>query len=130
MTELNPAWLALIGTVLGASGLKVIEYWLSRGDRKVDTQTVFREELRKEIQGLRDELWKVRKEVDNTESDLDKWREKYYELLDNFIKVKSELDAALRTVQKEAQAAVVTLDTLSTTVVESLDAAEIPTAKE
>ena len=97
--DLNPAWIALIGTVLGASGLKVIEHWLTRNKVKDDTAAEFRKELREEVTGLREELRKVREEVNATESDLDKWREKYYELLDNFIKVKAELDEAVRHAQ-------------------------------
>lgn len=100
MNDLNPAWLALIGTVLGTSGLALVQHWLSRSKSKDDSQTEFRDQLRKEVQGLRDELWKVRKEVDHTEADLDKWREKYYELLDNFIKIKAELDEAVRGLDK------------------------------
>jgi len=93
MPEITTAWIALIGTVLGGVGLKFVEHWLSRSKVRDDTASQLRSELRTEIQGLKTEL-------NNVESDLDKWRGKYYELMDNFIKVKSELEMAMRTLQQ------------------------------
>jgi Tfp pilus assembly major pilin PilA len=93
MPEITTAWIALIGTVLGGVGLKFVEHWLSRSKVRDDTASQLRSELRTEIQGLKTEL-------NNVESDLDKWRGKYYELMDNFIKVKSELETAMRTLQQ------------------------------
>lgn len=93
MPEITTAWIALIGTVLGGVGLKFVEHWLSRSKVRDDTAAQLRNELRTEIQGLKTEL-------NNVESDLDKWRGKYYELMDNFIKVKSELETAMRQLQQ------------------------------
>ena len=92
MPEITTAWIALIGTVLGGVGLKFVEHWLSRSKVRDDTASQLRTELRTEIQGLKTEL-------NNVESDLDKWRGKYYELMDNFNKVKSELETAMRQLQ-------------------------------
>lgn len=92
MPEITTAWIALIGTILGGVGLKFVEHWLSRSKVRDDTASQLRAELRTEIQGLKTEL-------NNVESDLDKWRGKYYELMDNFIKVKSELETAMRQLQ-------------------------------
>jgi chromosome segregation ATPase len=92
MPEITTAWIALIGTLLGGVGLKFVEHWLSRSKVRDDTAAQLRNELRTEIQGLKTEL-------NNVESDLDKWRGKYYELMDNFIKVKSELETAMRQLQ-------------------------------
>ncbi|QJD50943.1 membrane protein [Streptomyces phage Bmoc] len=92
MPEITTAWIALIGTVLGGVGLKFVEHWLSRSKVRDDTAAQLRNELRTEIQGLKQEL-------NNVEADLDKWRGKYYELMDNFIKVKSELETAMRQLQ-------------------------------
>lgn len=94
MPEITTAWIALIGTVLGGVGLKFVEHWLSRSKVRDDTAAQLRNELRTEIQGLKTEL-------NNVESDLDKWRGKYYELMDNFIKVKSELETAMRQLQTQ-----------------------------
>lgn len=81
MPEINQAWLALIGALLGGSGLKVIEHWLNRSKSKDNTATDFRNELRTDIKDLRAELAK-------TEAELDQWRVKYYALMDEFIKFK------------------------------------------
>lgn len=81
MPEVNQAWLALIGAILGGSGLKVIEYWLNKSKTKDDTATDFRNELRTDIKDLREELRK-------TEEELEKWRLKYYQLMDEYIKFK------------------------------------------
>lgn len=94
MPEITTAWIALIGTLLGGVGLKFVEHWLSRSKVRDDTAAQLRNELRTEIQGLKQEL-------NNVESDLDKWRGKYYELMDNFIRVKSELETAMRKLQQQ-----------------------------
>jgi predicted nucleic acid-binding Zn-ribbon protein len=92
MPEINQAWLALIGALLGGSGLKFVEYLLNRSKSKEDAATQMRAELRDEIRGLREELRKV-------EDELDKWRAKYYELMDEFMSAKVDLAEALRGVR-------------------------------
>ncbi len=86
--EITTAWIALIGTMFGGVILKFIEHWLGRTKIRDDTASQLRAELRQEIQSLKQELGQV-------ESELEKWRDKYYELMDNFIKVKSELQKTL-----------------------------------
>jgi hypothetical protein len=82
--EIGAAWLALIGATFGGAGLKFIEYYLSRGKAKDDTATVLRAELRTEVTQLRSELVRV-------ETELDSWKGKYYDLLDQFFNLKKEL---------------------------------------
>lgn len=94
MPEISQAWLALLGALLGGSGLKFIEHWLSRSKIKEDAATQIRTELRDEIKGLREELRMV-------EDELDKWRGKYYELMDEFMKAKGDLAEALRNAQNK-----------------------------
>jgi predicted nuclease with TOPRIM domain len=94
--EINSAYLALAGAVFGGAGLEVIRKWLSRSKEKDDSATQFRTELREEVKNLRAELRQV-------EDDLEKWRDKYYELMDQFIKVKGELDASLRAINEDTQ---------------------------
>lgn len=95
MPEISQAWLALIGALLGGSGLKFIEHYLSRPKIKDDTATQFRNELREEVKNLRDELRK-------TEVELDNWRTKYYALMDEFSRAKIERDNALQKIQDDA----------------------------
>lgn len=73
----NPAFLALIGTIFGGAGLKIVEKVLNKDKVKSDIATEIRNELRGEVGTLRDELRRV-------ETELDDWKAKYYELLDQF----------------------------------------------
>lgn len=98
MPEISQAWLALIGALLGGSGLKFIEHYLSRPKVKEDAASAFRAELREEVKNLREELRK-------TEADLDEWRTKYYALLDEFSKAKIDRDNALQKIQDAADVA-------------------------
>lgn len=95
MPEINQAWLALLGALLGGSGLKFIEHWLNRSKVKEDAAAQMRTELRDEIKVLREELRTV-------EDELDKWRGKYYELMDEFMKAKGDLAEALRKAQEKS----------------------------
>lgn len=95
MPEISQAWLALIGALLGGSGLKFIEHWLSRPKVKDDAASAFRNELREEVKNLREELRK-------TEQELDEWRTKYYALMDEYSKAKRDRDDALRKIQEDA----------------------------
>lgn len=81
---IDTAWIALIGTVFGGAGLKLIENFLSRGQGKIDAATQLRDELRKESTALREEIKQVEKE-------LDQWKEKYFILLQEFLEIKSQI---------------------------------------
>ncbi len=81
---MNESIIALISAIFGGAGLKVLEVWLTRGRVKDDTATAFRNELRQELLGLRQEL-------NDVETELDTWKKKYYDLLDQFIQVKNEI---------------------------------------
>jgi predicted nuclease with TOPRIM domain len=83
MPEISASWLALIGALLGGSGLKVIEYWLNKSKVKDDSATSFRKELREEVTSLREELRKA-------EAELDAWRDKYYKLMDEYSQFKRD----------------------------------------
>lgn len=95
MPEISQAWLALIGALLGGSGLKFIEHYLNRPKVKDDAASAFRNELREEVKNLREELRK-------TEAELDAWRQKYYALLDEFSQAKLDRDQALKKIQETA----------------------------
>lgn len=82
---MDTAWIALIGTIFGGAGLKVIEGVLTKGSKKVDAATAMREELRKESTALKEELRAV-------ENELDSWKVKYFELFQDYIELKSMLN--------------------------------------
>jgi len=89
MPNIDQAWLALFAALLGGSGLKIIEYWLNRSKTKDDSALAMRTELREEVRSLREELRTV-------EEQLDLWRGKYYELMEEFMKAKVDLAESLR----------------------------------
>lgn len=92
---LDPAWIALIGTVCGGVGLKVTEHWLGRSKIKIDDAAQIRDELRLEITAQREEIRQL-------EAERDKWREEYYALLQKFMAQTTELTLALQKVREEA----------------------------
>lgn len=95
MTDYTPAVFALAGTVFSGAGLEITRRWLSRNKERDDTAT----ELRKE---LRDELSSLKKELDEVEEQLDLWKTKYFDLLQQFVSVKGQLEDALRHIQRDA----------------------------
>lgn len=82
MSDLGNAWLALAGATFGGAGLKIVEVWLNRGVRKDTTASDMRTELRTEVTGLRAELQRA-------EENSDKWRDKYYDLMDRYLQIKA-----------------------------------------
>lgn len=95
MPEISQAWLALIGAILGGSGLKFIEHYLTRPKIKDDTAAAFRNELRQEMITLRAELR-------SAETDLDMWRDKYYVILEQLSRARIDRDEALHKIQDAA----------------------------
>lgn len=92
---LDPAWIALIGTVCGGVGLKMAEHWLGRSKVKVDDAARIRDELRIEIVAQREEIKQL-------EADVDKWRDEYYNMRDKYINLQTELTLALQKIKIEA----------------------------
>lgn len=82
--ELSPAILALIGTIIGSIGLKLLENYLRRERNKVSDATQIRAELRQQIDACR-------REVELAEAEAEKWRGLYYDLRDEHINTKIEL---------------------------------------
>lgn len=92
----DPAWIiALIGTIFGGVGLKLVEHWLGRSKIKVDDAARIRDELRLEITAQRAEIKQL-------EADVDKWREEYYNLRDKYVALQTELTLALQSIRNEA----------------------------
>ena len=81
---LDPAWIALFGTLMGGVGLKALEHWLSRGKVKQTEQDRLRDELRQEITNLKSENNQLEKDVDH-------WRKEYYDLRDKWSELSTEL---------------------------------------
>ena len=95
MEALDPAVIALIGTIFGGVGIKFAEHWLGRGKIKIDDATQIRNELRLEITVQREEIKQL-------EKDVDRWREEYYTLRDKYVALNTELTLALQSIKTEA----------------------------
>jgi archaellum component FlaC len=93
--HLDPAWIALIGTLCGGIGLKVLEHWLGRSKVKFDESTKLREELRTELNALREEIKALEVEVD-------KWRRDYYDLRDKNAEINSLYQIALEKIRTQS----------------------------
>lgn len=98
MPAIDPAWIALIGTLCGGIGLKVAEHWLGKGKVKVDDAARIRDELRLEITAQREEIKELEQQVQ-------KWQADYYDLRDKHIKLQTELMIALQKIKDEADEA-------------------------
>lgn len=95
LPQIDPAWIALIGTIMGGVGLKVIEHWLGRTKTNSDDAKQIREELRTQISSQKEEILHLEDEVNE-------WRSKYYDLRDSYMKVQTELQIALEKIKNEA----------------------------
>lgn len=91
----NAGFVALMGTIFGGAGLKIIESWLGRAKVKADQGAAIRDELRRDIEGLRKQLENGEIEQRRLEGLVEEWRAKYYELLGEKQKVVTELTITL-----------------------------------
>src|SRR6476620_2384675 len=92
--HLDPAWIAVVGTVFGGVGLKVLEHWLGKAKVKIDEASKLRDELRIEITAQREEIKALEAEVDT-------WREKFYDLRDKYSELNTEYLINLEKLKKE-----------------------------
>lgn len=88
----------LVGTITGGVGLPVVNHFLNKRRVSVSDATQIRKELR-------DEVLSQREEISRLEIQVDAWREKYYELRDEFSRIKAELESALIQIKREARIA-------------------------
>lgn len=95
LSGLDPAWIALIGTLFGGVVLKVTEHWLGKTKTATDDAKAIREELRSQITSQKDE-------IKTLEDEVNEWRSKYYDLRDSYMKVQTELTLALEKIKSEA----------------------------
>jgi len=77
---------AAFAAIVGGAGVKILEKMMSKRSEQFSEGTKIREELRAEITVLR-------KEVDDTAKDVDIWRGKYYEQMDENLKLAKQNDS-------------------------------------
>lgn len=71
---------AIIAALSGGTGLKLIESWLGRNKVKEDQNKALRDELREQALQLKAQIKTLQEEIKVTESELDSWKEKYWEI--------------------------------------------------
>lgn len=114
--SVDGAWLAVIGTIFGGAGLKIIEAWLGKAKQRQDHGAEIREELRKEVIGLREELAKAKVEELRLETEVEAWRSKYYDQFVTITEKTTELTlaaekiAALQTALEEFKVRIAELE--------------------
>ena len=91
---MEPAWIALIGTLFGGVGLKVVEHWLGRSKTRITDAANIRDELRMTVTAQK-------AEIDQLEEDVDKWREAYYDQRDKYMTLQTELTLTLAQLKKK-----------------------------
>lgn len=96
--NLDPAWIALIGTLCGGIGLKVLEHWLGKSQIKIDEAAKLRDELRIQINAQGQRILLLEQEVDE-------WREKAYDWRDKYTEVNAQYTVALEKLRAEVEAA-------------------------
>jgi uncharacterized protein involved in exopolysaccharide biosynthesis len=91
MLDWTPIY-ALAGALFGGSGIKFLEKWLNKEKDEQEIATQIRNELRGDMKELKIEVQRLEQEVET-------WKQKYYDLLDQFWKFKqehNELDRLVR----------------------------------
>lgn len=90
--SIDPAWLAFLAAVGGGMGVKLLEISTEslRNKRRLRQE----EEARVEAQ-----LAALKNEVKTLEDELDKWKESYYSLKDEYLQIKTELQINISTLK-------------------------------
>lgn len=90
---LNPAVLALIGTIIATVGVKILERWLGKADRSTTDAAQIRLELKEQVASYKEEIRRLEDEVDE-------WRGKYYAVMEELVAKRIELQNALDQIKK------------------------------
>jgi septal ring factor EnvC (AmiA/AmiB activator) len=85
VSDIPSSVIAALGSIGGVIGLEVTRRWLSRSKEKSDVATTIRAELRTEIAGLK-------KEIDDLEEELTRWKDKYYTLRESYLNAQTFVD--------------------------------------
>lgn len=96
---MEPALIALIGTIFGGAGVKLAEKLLNRKRERHDLAADIREELRKDLESVRLELQRTAEALKEARNDLDGWKEKYYTLLEEMINLKTKIEISAQEVR-------------------------------
>jgi len=93
--EGSAAIFALLGTIFGGAGLKIVEALLLRKKDRDTTATDLRQELREEVRYLREQL-------KDAEEELDEQRQKHLAVMQDYLDVQSKLNALATEIKPQA----------------------------
>lgn len=100
----NPGFIALLGTLFGGAGLEFVRRLMDRKQRATDEASKIREELRKEIDGLRLQLTSASTEEQRLESEIERWKGLYYDQKEEYLRTITDLQILterLKTIQPQ-----------------------------
>jgi len=80
--DLTAAYPAIFSAVFGGVGIKILERMLSKKSEQFNDATTIRDELRVEIEHLKEEIDVLRKQLEDSKIQNDTWREKYWNLVE------------------------------------------------
>lgn len=90
----------VIAAVFGGAGLKIIEKFLSKENEATQQATAMRNELRKQVSGLKSDINLLKKENQALAHDLDTWQEKYWELKSRNVILQGQIDTLTRQLEE------------------------------
>ncbi len=96
----SPAAIAGAATIFGGAGLKLVEWWLSRQTRENTDAQQLRQELRTQVLDLKGEASGLKGEIDKTEEEITVWRNRYYDLRDEYVTKSTELTIAVERIKE------------------------------
>lgn len=88
-SSVTVALIAAGGSIFSTIGLNLLSKWVIHSKEKNDVATAIRAELRTEITGLK-------AEIDELEEQLSLWRGKYWDLKEEYIRKRAELEQQVR----------------------------------
>ena len=80
MEPIAIAVISLIGMVVGAPLLELVKKMLGKPKEKDDAAKSLRDEIRADLKSCKEDVALLRKEIDQLESEVEHWREKYFTL--------------------------------------------------
>ena len=97
ISNIPQAWLALIAALLGGTGLKVVEHVLNKANDQEVSERQMRNEIRSDLVACREETIRLKAEVD-------RWRDRYYEQIEDSLGLDSgSMKHTLRQIDRDAK---------------------------
>lgn len=90
----DPTVVALIGTLMGGVGLKVVEHWLAKGKAKMQDMANLKADVRATVNDTEARMDRAMERLDKVEAEVDDWRGKYYSAQEQILVLKAMMIGA------------------------------------